>query len=218
MRAIRGQVIIKIDARQKEKFALTQDVTIEIIKGFDFNLRNDRASYGYIVNGNGHTKGDRALCHHLALEPNYQIENETILTEVEKKEGFKVISIPVDMLFATSPDGKEWVPCKDFLITQRIFLPYRGKMVGIDHQLVKNRMHVISGMDEWGEVDLSGKCVVSLDNTDYEIIFHREDNKEYRLIRSRSREIIAIDEKLTKGVNKGRYLVGLSPTNCKALN
>ena len=217
MRALKGNIIIKMDVTQKEKYRLTDDVTIQIVKGFDFNLRQDRASYGYAVNGGNVPSGAGVLCHHLSIEPSYAIENETILTEQEKKEGFKVFSIPVDMCFAYMEDG-EWIPCKDFLITERVYLPYKGKMQGIDHQLVKNRMFVIKGMDEWGEVDLSGKCVVSLDNCDYQIVFHMEDHKEYNLIRSRSREIIAIDEKLTKEVKRGRYLTGLSPTQCKALN
>ena len=217
MKAIKTNIIIRMNVRQKEWYQLAEGVVIEWQRTYNFNLREDRASYGYAVDGGNVPSGAPILCHHLSTEPSYLIENDTILSEVERKEGFRIFSIPIDMCFAYLKDD-EWIPCKDFLITERLYVPYKGKLEGIGNQLVKNRMFVISGYDEWGEVDLSGKCVVSLDNTDYEIIFHREDNKEYRLIRSRSREIIAVDEQLTKDLKKGKYLKGLSPTNCKALN
>lgn len=217
MKAIRGQIIIRMNVRQKEWYCLAEGVVIEWQRTYNFNLREDRASYGYAVDGGNVPRGASVLCHHLSTEPSYLIENDTILTEKERKEGFRIFSIPVDMCF-TYDNGDGWIPCKDFLITQRVYAPYKGRLEGIGNQLVKNRMFVISGMDEWGEIDLSGKCVVSLENCDYQIIFHKEDNKEYNLIRSRSREIIAVDEQLTKDLKKGRYLVGLSPTDCKTLN
>lgn len=217
MKHVGNNVIIKMDVLQKTKYSLAKDVVIEIIRNFNFNQREDRASFGYIVDGEGLTKGAEVLCHYLALEPNYLIESETILTDKEKREGFRVMSIPVDMCFAVN-EGKGWVPCKDFLITQRIFLPYNGKMVGVEHQLVKNRMFVIAGFDEEGEIDLSGKCVVTLENADYEVIWHNKENKEERLIRTRGREITAIDEGLTKKLQNGKYLVGLNANTCSALN
>lgn len=214
MRAIKNKIIVKVPTLQKEKYALTKDTVIDIVTGFDFNLRQDRPSLAYIVDGEDLPKGVKCLINYLAIEPSYIVANETILTDKEKKEGFKVYSIPTDMCFCIQVNG-EWQPCKNFLITERIFLPYKGKLVGIEHQKVKNRMFVVKGMDEWQEVDLSGKCVLSLDNCDYEIIYHDTDNRKYSLIRTMSREIIGIDEGLTKEVKKGKYLLGISAQNCK---
>lgn len=217
MRAIKGNVIIRMNVLQKTKYALTDECVIEIVKGFDFNLRQDRASFGYIIDGEGFKEGAEVVCHYLALEPNYLVEGENILTEIEKRNGYKVLSIPYDMCFAIN-EGNGWTPCKDFLLTQRIFLPYNGKLTGIEHQLVKNRMFVVSGFDEEGEIDLSGKCVVTLENSDYEIIWHNSKSREERLIRTRGREITAIDEGLTRKIKTGKYLIGLAPNNCKTLN
>ena len=80
MKAIRGNIIVKIDVSQKTKYRLSDDIVIEILKGYSFNQREERAAYGYIINGEGHSKGERCLCHYLAMEQNYHIENETILT------------------------------------------------------------------------------------------------------------------------------------------
>lgn len=219
MRALRGNLIFKIDTKQKEKYALTKDVTIHIERGYNFNLREDRAAFGYVIDGEGLPSGAMLLCNYLALEPTYEITNETILTDAEKSEGFKVFSIPLDMAFCYN-NGDGWKPCKSYLITKRIFKPYTGNLQGIEPELVKNRMYVEKGIVEWeGESeDLSGKVVVSLENCDYEIIFHTPDHREHRLIRSMDREIIAIDEGITDKLIKNKYLVGHSKQDCKYLN
>ncbi len=219
MKAIKGNIIMKMDVRQKEKFALTDTVTIEIQKGYNFNLREDRSSMGYVIDGEGLPVGARLLCHHLAIEPNYQIENETILTEAEKKEGFKVFSIPADMAFCYMQEN-EWVPCKNFLITKRIFRPYKGKLVGIDPVVVKNRLLIIKGVDEWDgeETDLSGSVCIVTENSDYQIIWHDTDNREHSLIRTRHRELMGVDDGMKNDVKKGKLLVGYTISDCKALN
>lgn len=217
MRHVGKNVIIKMDVTQKTKYALTEKVVIEIIRNFNFNQREDRASFGYVVDGEGFKSDVECVCHYLALEPNYTIENETILTEKEKREGFKVMSLPIDMVFATN-DGNGWIPCKDFLITERIFLPYNGNLTGIEPQEVKNRMYVVAGYDEEGLIDLSGKCVVTLENAAYHVIWHNTEHREESLIRTRGREVTAIDEGMTMGVNEGKYLIGLSANNCSTLN
>lgn len=219
MKAINGKILVKIDILQKEKYALTKDTTIYIARGFNFNLREDRATMGYVVDGNGMKEGVPVLVHYLSTEPSYAVDNEDILTENEKRDGFKIRNVPQDMVFCWF-DGKNWQPCKDFLITKRIFKEYKGRLVGIDHQIVKRRLYVVSGVDEWdGEVtDLSGKVCVVTENSDVELIFHDENHKEGRVIRTMHREIEAIDNKLTNEVKNGKYLIGLSANNCSTLN
>ena len=215
--AIKTNILLKMNTRQKEKYALTDNIQIEISKGFNFNLREDRSSMGYIINGRGLTKGHQALCHHLTIESGNEVTAETILTDDEKKIGFKVFSVDKDMVFATSPDGIKWFPCKDFLITFRIFKPYKGKLKGIEPSVLKDRMYIIKGVDEFEEeiTDLSDKVACTTVNSDYEIIWHNENNREQSLIRTRSREVLAIDNGMLEDLKKGELLMGLSPTNCK---
>lgn len=219
MKALRNKILVKVPTLQKEEYALTESTIIYLATGYDFNLRADRPALGYVIDGDNLPEGVKCLINYLAIEPSYIVENEDILTDKEKREGYKVYSIPVDMCFCIKLND-EWTPCKNFLLTERIFLPYNGKIVGVEPQRVKNRMYVVKGNDEWdGEItDISGKVVTSLDNCDYEIIWHDTDHRKYHLIRTMHREITGIDEGMTQDVKKGKYLVGISPTNCKTLN
>lgn len=215
--AIKTNILLKMNTRQKELYSLMEGVDIEISKGWNFNLREDRSSMGYIVNGRGLTKGHQALCHHLTIESGNEVTAETILTDDEKKIGFKVFSVDKDMVFATSPDGIEWHPCKDFLITLRIFKPYKGKLKGIEPTVLKDRMYIIKGVDEFEDeiTDLSDKVACTTANSDYQIIWHNEKNREQSLIRTRSREILAIDNGMLEDLKKGKLLIGLTVTDCK---
>lgn len=218
MKAIKNFVLIKIDVTQKEKYALTKDVTIQIIKGFSFNLRVERSSMGYVIDGEGLPHGSKLLINYLGLEPTYHVPNYNYLTEEEVKEGYKVINIPKDMAFAYN-SGTGWIPCEDYLITLRIFKPYKGLMTGIEPQIVKNRMFVVAGYDNYdGEkTDLSGLVAVTTPNCDYHITYHDTDNKQYDLMRSMNREIEAIDYDMTEKLNNGELLIGYSPNDCKTL-
>ena len=124
VKSINGKILIKMNIKQKEKFALTRDINIEIQKGFNFNLREDRASFGYILDGNKMTKGAACLVHHLSIEPTYEVPYiHYFLDDADIKAGFKVYNIPVDMCFCYREGYADWQPCENFLITQRIFTP-----------------------------------------------------------------------------------------------
>lgn len=219
MIALKNKALIKINTLQKETYALTNDVNIHIQRGYNFNLREDRGGLGWVINGEGLPEGARILVNYLALEPTYHVPNYGYLSEKEVTEGYKIINIPMDMAFCYKVKN-EWIPCENYLITQRIYKPYKGILAGVGNLLVKNRMFVISGFDEYdGEKnDLSGQVAVTLDNADYEVTFHDLDNKAYSLIRTRWREIEALDGGMTKDLLNGKYLIGSSPTDCKTLN
>lgn len=221
MKAIKGNVIIKMDVLQKWKYNLTEDIQIQIEKGHDFNLRQDRPSRGYCINGDGIPYDAEVLVHHLTTEMNYEVPYiHEFLTEKEIEDGFQIFNIPEDMVFAYRTDKKEWTPYKHFLITQRLFKEYEGPLTGMPKEKIKNRLLVVNGKDEWDgeETDLSGKVMIVTENSDYEIIFHDTDNRPYSIIRTRQRELVAIDEGLTKQVFDKKIFVGLDEKNCHPLN
>jgi hypothetical protein len=209
MKAIRGKVLVRIDTKQKERYALEGGPTIIIEKGYNFNLREDRASMGEVVHAYDIPTGAMVLIHHNATDKTYSVESNDILTDEEYRNGHRILSIPEDMVFCYN-EGSGWIPCKNFLLTKRIFKPYKGSLVGIQPEQVKNRMYVVSGWDEWDgkKKDLSGEVVVSLVNCDYLVIWHTKENKEDMLIRTRHREIIGLDSGLKKDIQKGKYLIG----------
>jgi hypothetical protein len=213
-----GNVLIKMDTKQKERYSFDNGTTIHIEKGFDFNLRQDKASMAEVIDAENIPSGVECLIHHNSQEPSYEVFNQDILTQKEKLDGFKILSIPEDMCFCYYENG-EWEPCKNFLITKRIFKPYNGPLVGIEPELIKNRMYVVKGLDGWDEekVDLSGKVLVTLVNCDYQIIWNDKNNREQTLIRTRHREILAIDNQITEMVNQGVLNVGVSPAESKPI-
>lgn len=212
--ATKGNVLIRIDVTQKEKYSLTKAITIHIEKGFNFNLREDKSSMGYVIDGEGLPQGASILIHHNSTNATYEVPDKKFLTDEERKEGYKVFSIPHDTVYCFSVDGKKWQPCKDFLITLRIFKEYKGRLTGIESELVKDRLYIVQGEIE-DAPPLEGRVCIVTPNSAYEIIFHTPQNREERVIRTRAREILAIDEILTQQVNKGKYLIGLNASTAK---
>jgi hypothetical protein len=222
MKSIKGCVIFKVDTKQKWKYNLTDDIQLHIEKNFNFNLREDRCSRGYCINGDKIPFNAEILFHHLGSEPNYEVPYQhEFLTELEIHTGFKIFTVPEDMVFAyrTTEEG-EWIPYKQFLITKRIFKAVNSSLSLAKFERVKNKLYVVSGKDEWDgeETDLAGKVMMVTENSDYEIIFHDTKNKPQSVIRTRWRELLAIDESMTKDVKSAKYFVGLGENDCQPLN
>lgn len=226
-KALRGQVLFKVDTRQKETLSLTDDITISISKGYDFNLRVERSSRGICIDGEGIPEGADICFHHNATDATFQVPPQHFLTQEEVLAGWGVYNADCDSVFIYRVNGV-WHPYKNFLITSRIFKKYVGAMVGVPTEQIKNRLYVVSGTDrieqnisakEYKEPinDLSGKVIVVTENSDYQIIFHDTDNKEYSVIRTRAREVLAIDNELTERVNNGEYLVGITEKDAQPI-
>jgi hypothetical protein len=205
-----GNVLIRLGTKNKDKYNLTEDIQIELEHGYNFNLREDRPNLAEVMDGLGLTIGTKILVNYLALEKTYEIEGNDLLTKEEIAEGYKAYSVPEDMCFAYFKDG-EWLPCKDIFLTLRVYKPYKGKLEGIEPQLVKNRMYCTKG-------EYAGKVLVTTLNCDYQIEWHNENNREEKLIRTLEREIMAIDEGMGKDLKKGKYLIGYSESDAKTLN
>lgn len=219
MRAIRGKVLVKIDTKQKEKLAFNGG-TLIIERGYNFNRREDYPSMGGVIDGEGLPAGAEILLHHNVSEAAYNVEGETLLTDEERAEGYRVFSVPADMCFCYKVEGGEWTPCKHFLLTKRIFKPYEGLMTGIEPAQVKNRMYVTKGIDTWDDevTDISGRVMVVTENSDYQIIWHDKEHKEQTIIRTRHRELLAFDEGMQNDIEKGKYLVGVTLKDAKKIN
>jgi hypothetical protein len=83
---------------------------------------------------------------------------------------------------------------------------------------IKNVLYLQTG-------ELKGKVCHTVNAADYEIIFMGEEGKEHRILRCRHyediehdrEEIIAVDKYLTKQLNDGELLIGLSSKDCKTI-
>jgi len=129
--------------------------------------------------------------------------------DLKNEDGKKTFSVPVDMVFCYSMDMDNWIPCENFLITYRIFKPYKGALYGVTSSVIPHRLYVVKGNTEDGE-DMSGKVCVVTKNSDYQIIYQGRNGREAYVLRTRSREILGIDSKVLSLVQEGEYLLGYS--------
>jgi len=209
-KALFGSILIKVNTTNKEKYNLTKDIQIKIERGYDFNQRIDRPALVEVIDGGGIPAGSMGLVNYLSFEKTYEVNSNGLLTKEELKEGYKIYSIPEDMCFAYFHND-EWLPCKDLYLTLRVYKPYKGMMIGIEPEVLKDRLYCLKGQ-------YAGKVMIVTLHSDYEIIWHNDENREERLIRTMDREIMAIDDGMTKDLKKGKYLIGYSVNDCKVLN
>ena len=202
LKAPPGMILVKVEMHNKENIKFASGETIVVERGYDFNLRQDKPSIGIMVDGGDAPAGSLVLIHHNSTESSYEVFN------YENEKDHKLYSIPKDMVFLYRKDG-EWFPFENFVISSRIFKPYKGILIGVDGSVVKNRMYIHRGLHE-------GNACVTLVNCDYELIFYI-DGKENRIIRTRTREILGIDVELTELIKKGEYEIGLNTSEAKKL-
>lgn len=197
MQHTKGNVVIKIDLTQKEKYRFLNGTEIIIPRGFDYNLRLDNPNVAEVLSAENIPTGSLVLIHHNACQDSYKA------FELDN-----IFSIPLDMVFLYFHENK-WIPNKNFVISGRIFQPYKGLLLGIENELVKNRMYIYAG-------EHAGNVCVTTKNCDYEIVFFI-NGRENRVIRTRVREILGIDEELTAKVKNGEYNVGINSQSSKPL-
>lgn len=222
MRAVSG-VLIAMDVENKIHYNLTDDIQIDLTRGMEFNLRIDKSAIGVLIDGFGMPKGCNVLVHHNALSSGNNIEGEDLLTPEQVKKGFKAYNLPLDMCYFYFDKG-DWQPCQDIVRTLRLYTPYVAPLGGLvlpdsftKPQLIEGRLLVINGIDDWEDckVDISRNVFIVTKYADYEMLYHNEKNKEASVIRTRTRELVAIDGELTEKVLSGEILVGVSDTDCK---
>lgn len=213
LKATARNVLCYIETDNKEKYKFKSGVELYVVRGFNYNLREDNPSIAEVIDGEGFEQGDLILVHHNASHPTYHIEG----IEAQGGQIIKnLYSVPQDMIFCRKgAENKDWIPNKDFLITLRVYKPYAGLIQGVQPDLVVNRLYVVKG--DVDGYNMEGKVACVSPYSDYEIIY-REDNIEKSVIRTRSREILGVDLSATEKVLSGEYLVGNNLSDTKKLN
>ena len=210
-----GRIIIKIDIDGKDIHAFESGV--QIYRGRRFNNLNRRETEpvnAWVVSSEYIPKGFEILIHPNSICDAHKIFNYGS-SDIEQGNSVRYYSIeePSAFLFR---EGNEWKPLKGFAIGLRVFKTYKGSIVGILPAQIKDILYLQSG-------EFNGQCVQTLRSCDYEIIFQGTNGREQRKIRCRHyenephdrEEIIMLRNDLTELVNKGKLLIGLSPSDCK---
>ncbi|MEO9210788.1 MAG: hypothetical protein ABI208_06805 [Ginsengibacter sp.] len=204
-------IVVKIDLENKEKYKFASGIEIILVKGFNFNRREDSPSIGTIIDGDNLPHGALCLVHHNSTHDTFKIPNV-----IDEKGHLleDLYSISTDMVFCFKEEGKNWQPTKEFLITLRLYREYTGVLLGIEPKQIPQMLYVVCG--KVGDKDLSGKVVITSKFSDYEVIFN-ENGRETSLVRTRVREVMGINTELTKEVKDGKILIGNNLETAKHL-
>ena len=213
MHCTKGNVIVKVDLELKNSYMLSPNNKIILRRDVgeeNLNRRLSQPVQGIVIDAEKIPKNCVVLIHHNATHASYEI------MDVPNEPHTKIFSIPVGLIFCHSTDLFNWTACENFLITLRIFKPYKGALSGVTSSLIPHRLYIVSGLSEDGE-DLSGKVCIVTKNSDYQIVYQGNNGREAYVLRTRSREILAIDPKTLHEAQTGGYLLGYSYKDAQTL-
>lgn len=218
VKAVNGKVIISVDLESKNSHTFEDGTKIRLERQFNnLNRRETHPVNAFVIDGDGIKPGSQILIHPNCTHETNKIFNHSSLSGQLEGSNVKIFSVDEDKCYAWL-DGEEWKPLKGFDFAFRVFIPYEGKLEGIEPTLIKDVLYVTTG-------ELKGKVVHTLKACDYEIIFQGTKGREERIIRFRHfpdqdherEEVIAIDDYLTQKVKNKKLLIGLSPANAKTI-
>ena len=217
MKAVEGKVIISVDHESKNSYTFEGGLKIRLERNWNnLNKRETHPVNAIVIDGDGLKEGSEILIHPNMTHDSYKIHNYTNLSGEVEGSDIKYYSVPADQCYAWFDE--EWKPLKGFDFALRVFRPYDGVLEGIEPKLMPDILYATTG-------EFKGKIVHTLKSCDYEIIFQGRQGREERIIRFRHfpdedherEEVIAVREDLTELLNKGKLLVGLTPTSAKTI-
>lgn len=219
LKYISGRVIVEVDIEKKNSHKFQDGTEIRLERKYnEFNRRITEPVNATVISAEHIPSGSEILIGHNSLHDTNKIFNFKPLSGEAIASDIKYFSLPEEDCFAWRDENNELQPMKDFCFALRVFKPYKGILEGIEPTEIKNVLYITTGY-------LNGKVVHTLKASDYEIIYQGLDGREARVIRCRhfqdedneKEEIVAISGDLTKQVNSGKLLVGLSKSDCKAI-
>jgi hypothetical protein len=214
LKFVPGRVIISIDLDGKNSHTFSNGSKIYIGRQYNnLNRRETEPVNAFVVSAEKIPNDSQILIH-----PNSIIDSNKIFGFKEDITTVRYYSIPENECYLWKSEKNEWQPLKGFATALRIFNEYKGTMIGVDNELIKNVLYITSG-------ELKGKVVHTLKACDYEIIFMGEAGVEEKVIRCRHfeneinerEEIVGIDHALTKKVLNGDLLIGISSIDAKSI-
>lgn len=219
LKHVYGRIIIQIDIDSKNVHTFESGEKIYIdrqVKNLD--RKHTEPINATVIDAEYIPAGSEILIHPNSIVDANKIFNYSTDVTIEAANSIRYYSIEEISAFIYR-EGNQWLPLKGFATALRVFKPYIGTLKNIPHQQLKNVLYITSG-------ELKGKVCHTLKAADYELIFMDVNGRENRLIRCRHfegkshdrEEIVATDHFLTKQINDGELLVGISLSDCKTLD
>lgn len=213
-----NRVVVKADLDYRDSHTFQDGTKIYIGKRFNnLNKRETDPVNAIVISGEGIPTGAEILVHHNSLSDTNKINGYENWVNLEQGNSVRYFSIDTISAYLWREGKDEWKPLKGFCTAYRLFKPYEGTIEGILPTQLKNVLYIRTG-------EYAGKVSHTLTACDHEIIFMGEDGREKRIIKCRHyedeyndrEELTCIDHDLTKKVNNGEILIGLSPSDCKS--
>jgi hypothetical protein len=217
---VQGRIVCKLDSDYKNFYKFQSGLVIRRERKYnEFNRRITQPVNCVVISGDGIPKNAEILVEHNALHETNRINDYKNSFELEDSDRIRYYSISTAECFAWRIDDGPWTPIESFEFALRLFVPYKGPLVGVEPKQVKDTLYVTSG-------EFKGKVVRTLKGCDYEIIYSEKLGVEGNLICFRPNgdgknlepEAIAILGAETKQVMKGELLIGYEIKNAKLLN
>lgn len=218
MKSVEDRVVVSVDRESKNSYTFEGGLKIRLERDWNnLNRRETQPVNAIVIDGEEVVEGSEILIHPNVTHETYQIFNYAPLSGKIEGSDIRYYSVPIDKCYAWH-NGEEWRPLKNFDFALRVFRPYEGVLEGIEPKLVEDVLYATTG-------EFEGKIVQTLKACDYEIVFQGRQGREERIIRFRHfpdtqndrEEVIAVRKDMTELLNKGKLLVGLTPTSAKTI-
>lgn len=220
LKHIEGRVVCSVDLEGKNWHTFADGTKIRLEREYnEFNRRITQPVNGTVISAEHIPEGSEILIHHNALHEVNRVYDYKRLSGEDVASDVKYYSLPETDCFAWRDKDGELKPMKNFAFALRVYEPYKGVLQGILPKIVPNVLYITTG-------ELTGLVCHVLKAADYEIIYQGQSGREERIIRCRyfpdeineREEIVAISNSLTKKVNDGSLIIGLSVSDAKPLN
>ena len=214
LKHVHGRVIVKVNLQAKNYHTFSDGSTIRLERRFnEFNRRITEPVNAIVVSAESVPAGSEILIGHNCLHDTNKIFD---CNSISPEVGY--FSLPENDCFAWRNNIGEMMPMQNYEFGLRVFKPYNGIIQGIEPELIKDNLYVITG-------EFKGKVVQTLKACDYQIIYQGQDGQEKHLIRFRHssdenferEEVLYVSNELTTKVKKGELHIGISVSDAKSL-
>jgi len=216
---VENRIIVAIDLEKKNWHQFEDGTKIRMERRYEnFNMRYVNPVNATVVSGANLPKDAEIIVHHTCIHETNRIYDFQPLSGKTEASDIKYYSIGENEAFAYFDEG-EWRPLAGFDFALRIYKPYTGIMHGIEPTLVKQVLWITTGQY------IHNACI-TLQASDYQLIFQDKNNQEKNIIRLRTEEnlkeqreseVVALHNEYTEKILKGLLWVGLTTSDAKPL-
>jgi hypothetical protein len=218
---VEGKIVVKIDMDGKNTHKFEDGTIIRRERKYDcFDQKFTKPVNAIVISADNIPEGAEVLIHHNSTHDNNIINNYQPLSGNIIASDIKYLSIREDEAFAWYDEvNKCWTPLKGFDFALQVFIPYKGVIQNVEPTLVKNALFVTTGQ-------YKDNVCMTLQASNYKIIFQDRNGREGNLIRFRSEEdlatqreaeVILLHHEYTKKVLNGEYLIGIDKSDAKQI-